>query len=373
MLMRMLRSIFRGKAAAPVPSSRIPVKAAGEATGIRSADAKSAILARLAAYERGGQAEVSGEYVDHPQSRVAQEAPNEALNAVLERAGSLVADELSDATERQVARFEAIVSARVPRREGPAAFVFHADLPADASIDYVDAKLQVRDFDYLDILKRFARHAQDHCPGMQVILATSDGSRYRALAAAGVTVVELPLDVRVPMYQRAVAVAAYLRSSAFAGNTAFLDSDAFVNRPLDDVFALGFDLAFTYRPFSNMMPVNEGAFFASPRRAGAVERFMRSRLATYDRIAADPVVSAYYGDVRRWRGGQLSLNAVCAAYRPFSPFRVARAGGLDLRFLPCDTFNFALGDGESLESSRRLGERYVMHYKGPRKYALLEA
>jgi len=363
MLMRVLRSLFAARRPAP-PAQ--PLQAPAE-------NARTAVLARLAAYERGGQSAVPGVHVDHPESRQAQQGRNESLDAVLGQARALVSRDLDAATERRVGEFERVMNKVLPRAGGPVAFAFHADLPAEAAIDYVDAKLNVRDFDYLDILRRFARHAREHCPGIRVVVATSAGSRYKALAGEGITVVELPLDVRFPMYERALAVLAYLRSGAFCGDTAFLDSDAFVNRPLAEVFSLGFDLAFTYRQFSNMMPVNEGAFFASARRPDAVEAFMRMRLATYDRIAADPAVKAYYGDVRRWRGGQLSLNAVCAGFAPFSPYRVSQVDGLALRFLPCDTWNFALGDGEALSSSAHLGERYVMHYKGPRKYALLSA
>lgn len=371
MLIRMLRAFFGAKQAAP--AAEPPPGSSRVAARVPAEDPRAAVLARLAAYERSGQSAVSGGHIDRAEARQAQEIPNEALAAVLERARALVTREPSDETTRKVDAFAACIRACVPSHDGPLAFVFHADLPQDASIDYVDAKLNVHDFDYLDILRRFAKHAQEHCPGLLPVLATSAGARYRALSGEGFAVVELPLDLRFPMYERAVAVSAFLRSSAFRGDTAFLDSDAFVNRPLAEVFDLGFDLAFTYRQFSNMMPVNEGVFFASPRRAEAVERFMRARLATYERIAADPAVTAYYGDVRRWRGGQLSLNAVCAEHRPYSPFRVCHQDGLRLRFLPCDTFNFALGDGEALSSSARLGERYVMHYKGPRKYALLSA
>ena len=366
MLIRLLKSLLGSKPSAPPPARPVRVQAAP------AVDPKAEVLARLAAYERGGQSAVSGVHLDHPGSRQAQDTPNEALDAVLARARTLVTGELSAAAGQRVAAFRELIGAGVPGSDGPAVFAFHADLPADASIEYVDAKLNVRDFDYLGILRRFVRHAREHCPGVQVILATSAGSRYTVLAEEGVAVVELPLDLRQPMFERAVAVSAYLGSSAFRGNTAFLDSDAFVNRPLAEVFALGFDLAFTYRQFSNMMPVNEGVFFASPRRAAAVGRFMLARLATYERIANDPAVQAYYGDVRRWRGGQLSLNAVCAPHLPYSPFRALHEDDLVLRFLPCDTFNFALGDGEALSSSARLGERYVMHYKGPRKYALLD-
>ena len=100
---------------------------------------------------------------------------------------------------------------------------------------------------------------------------------------------------------------------------------------------------------------------------------MQRRLATYDRLANDALVATRYDDVRLWRGGQLSLNALVWGWRPFSPYRTQLLNGLDVRFLPCDTFNFAFGDGEALSAGEHLHERFVMHFKGFRKSALLVA
>jgi hypothetical protein len=117
------------------------------------------------------------------------------------------------------------------------------------------------------------------------------------------------------------------------------------------------------------MPVNEGVMFLRPRRHGAAASFLQRRLGTYDRIAQDSFITGYYGDVRRWRGGQLSLNALVYGALPCSPYRAWHSAGATLRFLPCDTFNFAAGEGEAASSLDRLDQRYVIHYKGWRKHA----
>jgi hypothetical protein len=242
-------------------------------------------------------------------------------------------------------------------------------MPASAEINYVDIKLKPQEFDYLDILRRFVQRIREHCPGATVYVVTTPGARYAELAAADVRVIELPLDASQPMYERANALLAYVRSGAFVRDTAFLDSDALVNRPLQEVFELGFDVGLTYRDTPYLMPVNEGVMFLGARRPEAVRRFLERRLATYDALADDAFVTGYYGNVKRWRGGQLSLNAAAYHLIPHSPYRVYEQGGCRVRMLPGDTFNFASGEGEAASSVEHLDDRYVVHFKGNRKHA----
>jgi hypothetical protein len=243
-------------------------------------------------------------------------------------------------------------------------------MAAGIRVDYVDAQLDPQQFDYVGILARFIERARAHAGGsLRIYLATGEGSRCATLGAPDVTVVELPIDGTQPMYDRATALLAYARSKAFDADTLCLDSDALINRPPAEIFELGFDIALTYREVERLMPLNEGVMLISPRRPSAAARFLQRRLATYDRLAADEVVTGYYGDVKRWRGGQLALNAVAADLLPASPYREASAAGARLRFLPCDSFNFTAAEGEAASSLDRLAERYVIHYKGWRKHA----
>src|SRR3546814_15352353 len=89
------------------------------------------------------------------------------------------------------------------------------------------------------------------------------------------------------MYERVVAISAFVQSRAFASDTAFLDSDAFVNLPLAPLFRLPFDVAVTYRNDPGLMKINEGVIFASPRRGLAARGFFRRYLATYEALRGD--------------------------------------------------------------------------------------
>ena len=84
-----------------------------------------------------------------------------------------------------------------------------------------------------------------------------------------------------------------------------------VLRTLDEVFQfLNFDVAVTARFAPNLMPVNEGVILAKGISTGA-KKFFSHYIGTYDRIKDDKIIQNICGnDLMRWRGGQLSLNAV---------------------------------------------------------------
>jgi len=327
------------------------------------------MLSRLASFASGSDLTIFGK------EAALDAAPSQAELPIMEivaHAAALEAggDALADATRVRVAAYAGRFSAAARPVQGINVFVYHVDLPADARIDYIDAKLSPGEFDYLDIVARFVARVRAHCRQAMIYLVTSPGARYRELAAPDVSVVELPADPAQPMYERACALLAYAESRAFSRDTVFLDSDAFVNRSLEPVFSLGFDVALTYREGPRLMPVNEGAMFLAASRPEAVRAFLRRRTQIYDLLLDDPFVTRYYGDVRRWRGGQLSLNALAYPLFPCSPYRAWEAAGARVRLLPCDTYNFTAGEGEAPSSLDRLDERHVVHFKGQRKYAL---
>ena len=378
MLLRVLRSLLKRGGekrparhrpdkvfAAPVSAARTP--------GIGASMPEQ--LRKLAAFA-GGREVAAGAMptIVSPASSSAAGAagrPNSIVNDVREvvaHASGLIAETLCPETRARIDAYTALFSAAAVPGKGLNVFAFHADLADASEVRYVDIHLKVGDFDYFDILQHFVARIRQHCGGATVYLVTTPGARYRQLAAPDVRVVELPLNAAQPMYERANALLAYASSAAFTENTVFLDSDALVNRPLDEVFALGFDVGLTYRTTPGLMPVNEGAIYFGAARPAAVREFLRRRLATYDRLVSDALVTRFYGDVRRWRGGQLSLNAVSHGLAPYSPYRVQEVEGARLRMLPCDTYNFSAGDETALALDH-LEDRYVIHFKGALKYA----
>lgn len=379
MLLRVLRSLFkrggnegREEQHSPVLSRTAPPPRAASVAGLSLAEE----LSRLASHASGRVVQAAGMKIHQPVEPDARVPSVAAANdhrarvmEVVAHASRLIGRELTAQTQARVDGYARAFSAAAPPGPGVSIFTFHADLEDAAELRYFDVQLKVADFDYLDILRRLIARVREHCRGATVYVVTSPGARYTALEAPDVRVVELPLNRAHPMYERANALLAYASSSAFVRDTVFLDSDALVNRPLEEVFALGFDVGLTYRATSGLMPVNEGVMFLSARRAEAVRGFLLRRLATYDRLVSDPLIAGTYGDVRRWRGGQLSLNAVSPALGMQSPYRLYDCAGAVVRMLPCDTFNFTSGEGEAATSLEHLDDRYVIHFKGMRKYA----
>jgi hypothetical protein len=363
-LVRLLRNLLaRRSSRRPAPqSSRPPPAAAASRAG-----SQLALLSSLASLASGQPLQVTGK--EAPAAALDTSAAELPVERIIAHAAALARGALAPGTLARVERYAAAYDAAARRGAPLNAFLFHADLPPGERIEYVDARLAPHEFDYLDILRRCIDRVRSHCPGARIYLTTSPGSRYRALDAPDVSVVELPLAAAEPMFERACALLAYAGSAAFDADTLFLDSDALVNRPIAPVFGLGFDIGLTYRQGERLMPVNEGVIFLGAREPAAVRRFLEHRLAVYEQIAADSFIRGYYQDVRRWRGGQLSLNALAAPCAPFGPYRPATLAGARVRFLPGDTFNFAGGEGEDPGAIERLAERFVVHFKGSRKHA----
>ena len=249
------------------------------------------------------------------------------------------------------------------------AFTYHVDMSRREELVYPDITVDPALYDYQEILRHFIARKRRFAPNMLLYLVTAPDSPYAALSADDVRVVRLNVDPNQPMFMRALATYSFASSRAFCADTALLDSDAFLNDSLDPVLGLDFDLAFTYRDVPGLMPLNEGVVFAKCRDPSGIGGFFRCFIATYARLADSPTVQAYYGDIRRWRGGQLTLNAMLNGFEPFSPYRVDRLDGLRLRFLPCDSFNFSFDLGKPPNGSA-FNDRWIVHMKGIRKGSL---
>jgi len=253
-----------------------------------------------------------------------------------------------------------------PRANPVNVFVYHYPVPAEASkISYADIRMDQGAFDYDKIIEHCLVAALSRGADVHVYLVTSAefGRQFRHPRLA---VVALDVDPVAPMYERVRAMAAYMRSSAFDADTAFLDGDAFANRSLKPVFQCPFDVAVTYRGDAGLMPINEGVIFAAHARPAAASAFFDSYVATYDKLIGHPPIVAHYGDIRRWRGGQLTLNALTCPLGVPSEIDAAEVFGAHVRYLPCHGFNFSMEGGQKY-SAEELDTKYVLHLKGPRK------
>lgn len=249
-------------------------------------------------------------------------------------------------------------------------FVFHVDVPAShRSIEYVDVKHDHWEFDYKALAAHFVWATLSFHDTVRIYYVTNE-STVVPFEHPNMTVVRLPVDSRAPMYERVRAMAGYVHSRAFSAHTAFLDTDAYPNRALNGVFKREFDVGVTYRTTPGYMPINEGVIFAARRRStAAVQKFFTAYLSTYEALRIDPVVLDYYnGNIERWRGGQLSLNAVGL------PPHLSAGGDFDrdgvrVRLLPCNRFNYWVT--KAIDVDRPTWDaKFVLHLKGDSKHLL---
>jgi hypothetical protein len=208
------------------------------------------------------------------------------LDSLIAIARSERSGEIAPATASRLAQFQAAFDAAAAPAAAPTAicFAFHASVPqAEAAVKYRDIAIDHSKFDYDRIVRHCIAAALAAQPGARFILAT-DNQFLTDIEHPALTIVRLPLDQASPMYERVIAMCAFVRSRQFTAPTAFLDSDAFLNAPIANLFQGHFDIGATYRPDPGLMPINEGVIFAASRQQGRGARLLR-RLSRHLRPA----------------------------------------------------------------------------------------
>jgi len=247
--------------------------------------------------------------------------------------------------------------------------LFHVKIPESASavnapdIRNIDHGL----VDYEALIRLNIRVAHQTNPRCRVILITDHEFLADVVEADRLTIRRLSVNGAEPMFERVWAMAAYVESELFDAPTVFLDSDAFLLRPIHNLFANDFDVGLTHRDIVGQMPINEGVIFANTLDRKAVSAVLRSYLATYLAIEASPEVGAIYSNVRRWRGGQLSVNAIANGGQVYASSMDNGAGVARVVRLPCSAYNLSqIGEGEVRPALR--DRCVVLHLKGSRKH-----
>jgi len=292
------------------------------------------------------------------------------MQSLVRHAAGCVTDQLSSETEHHVQDMIAMFNAsRHSVTSKLNIFVYHASMGDAGQLKYNDVNLNLNKFDYRQVLNIFIESVQHWHPEANIYLVSNSESEFLDLGKDNVRVVGLNVEVDKPMYERVNAMCAYVHSLAFDADTLFLDSDAFLNSEFSTALDADFDVAITTRPILELMPVNEGVIVAKKENPESVAHFFRRYLATFDALREDDLVQGYYGDIRKWRGGQLSLNAVSYDASPFSPYRQLNIHNTQVRVLPCDPYNYSWEYGQSV-TEKELSEKMVIHVKGARKDAL---
>ena len=167
------------------------------------------------------------------------------------------------------------------------------------------------------------------------------------------------------MFERVTTMAAYSSSSLFDQPTVFLDSDAFLLRPVHNIFANRFDVGLTHRNIFGQMPINEGVIFANTTRRASVQAVFDAYVASYLSIETNSEIAKIYSNLRRWRGGQLSVNSIGQGGQVYAS-GLSAATEHRIAYLPCSAYNLSEISEQEVTSDlcRRTA---ILHLKGPRK------
>ena len=117
-------------------------------------------------------------------------------------------------------------------------------------------------------------------------------------------------ETQYPHYMRVVSWLAYLESSLFDADSAFLDADVVLNRPLDDAFKQDFSLAFSAMPSEKAYScINTGVILARHARKAEAISIMRevANVATRLKLVPDPRFPMMKSS-GRWGLDELCLN-----------------------------------------------------------------
>jgi hypothetical protein len=228
------------------------------------------------------------------------------------------------------------------------AWTYHVPVPPDQTkIEYPDVRMDQGAFDYRALLSHWGRAA------LQLGASIEIQREYPGV------------ELQSPMYCRVVMMDWFVNSKGFDQPTVFLDSDAFLNQDIRHIFDGDWDIGVTYR--HNMgMTLNEGVILANNKRPEAVRSFFQAYLDTYHRILETPEHVAKYGNLKRWRGGQLSLNTLACPQGLPNALDYQEIAGARVAYFPCFRWNFSC---ERIVP-KELDTKAIIHLKGARKHLL---
>lgn len=246
--------------------------------------------------------------------------------------------------------------------------IFHVKVPSHATkINTPDIKGgEQGNIDYEGLLDLNIKIALWSEPRARVIVFTDDDFARGIEENERVNVVRLKLNQTEPMFERVITMASYVNSSAFVSPAVFLDIDAFLIHPVSSLFNTHFDIGLTHRHIVGQMPINEGVIFANSINKEAVSKFFESYLASYLAAECSDEVARIYQNIRRWRGGQLAINAAAGGHQFYSTSLEILEYGTKLAYLPCSKYNLSQIDEREVTKDLR-NRCCVLHLKGNRK------
>ena len=254
-----------------------------------------------------------------------------------------------------------------PKGSQPITFVIY-HVPFDSGHNTTIGSFDVPKIDHsrikhLELVRWTIEAINRTCPDAEVIVCT-DQEIGSAIKDMNPTILIPSVERNRPMYYRARTYNTIIQNKWLKGTTVFLDSDAIVLRdPRYLPSLLKFKVGVTARYAPNLMPINEGVIITESHAQESID-FFAHYMGTYEWVKDDENIKRITGnDLMRWRGGQLSLNAICNNTKMLD----FRDSSKAVKVLPCSKYNYAVRNKDEVHDLQDQGKIYVAHIKGKAK------
>ena len=203
-------------------------------------------------------------------------------------------------------------------------------------------------------------------PNANIFVLTDDKFYTDLKEYENLHVIRLNVKREEPMFERVLTMYSFLKSKYSSFPTIFLDIDAFILSPLSSLFQNNFDIGLTHRHIVGQMSINEGVVFANNLSLENTRKFFESYLASYLELEKSERIKSIYKNIRRWRGGQLAINAAAGGNQFYSTSNQTTSYGCRIAYLPCSKYNLSQINEKEVNPELR-NRTSILHLKGNRK------
>lgn len=203
-------------------------------------------------------------------------------------------------------------------------------------------------------------------PNANIFVITDDKFYTDLNDSENLQVIRLGVKREEPMFERVLTMCSFLQSKYSSSPTIFLDIDAFILSPLSALFQNNFDVGLTHRHIVGQMSINEGVIFSNNLNLEKTRMFFESYLASYLTLEKSDKVKNIYTNIRRWRGGQLAINAAAGGSQFYSTSTQTTSYGCKVAYLPCSKYNLSQINEKEVNTELRT-RASILHLKGNRK------
>ena len=256
------------------------------------------------------------------------------------------------------------ISGKINKNARYTFFIYHVPVEQENTNTLIQTfdipKIELQNADRVKLLRMSIKSIIATNPDAQIVLLTNKSFGTK-LSDMNISLLFPDVDSSLTMYSRAKTYNTIVQKDIVGGKVVFMDSDTMVLRSLSNLRTnLSNSITLTRRFAPNLMPINESLMIINSHREYAKD-FFSHLMGTYEWIKNDNVIKGIVGlDLRRWRGGILSLNAICPGIRNTTFLDSNK----DITILPSEKYHHTPPSLSAIKYAITGEEIFSIHLKG---------